>query len=91
MKFYFSENMTKQIGLTLIGYRQAGARRHQAKSVESINHNKEYGFDSCLRVLLKKPLQARPGLHFGGCPLNLDIFSENVALTPGKHPQPLTN
>jgi hypothetical protein len=40
MKFYCSENMTKQIGSTLIGYKQAGARRHQAKSVESINHNK---------------------------------------------------
>ena len=29
------------------------------------------------------------GLHFG--PLNLDIFSENCTLTPGKHPQPHTN
>jgi hypothetical protein len=30
IKFYCSENMTKQISSTLIGYKQAGARRHQA-------------------------------------------------------------
>jgi hypothetical protein len=28
---YFSENMTKQIGSTLIRNKQTGARRHQAK------------------------------------------------------------
>ena len=44
-----------------------------------------------LLVFLQKPLQTRPGLHFGGCPLNLYIFPENCALTPGKHPQPHTN
>jgi hypothetical protein len=35
-----SENMTKQIISTLIGNKQTGARRHQVKSVECINHNK---------------------------------------------------
>ena len=28
--------MTKHIGSTLVGYKQAGARRHQAKRVENI-------------------------------------------------------
>ena len=31
MKFYCSENMTKQIGSTLIGYTQAGARRRRPR------------------------------------------------------------
>ena len=52
-----------------------------------------YWFDLICVYWFSYRIRYKPvlGLHFGGCPLNLDIFSENCALTPGKHPQPHTN
>ena len=79
-------------GWLLLYFWYMGSMRPQERGIGSRRDSSRiFWFDLCLLVLLQKPLQTRPGLHFGGCPLNLDIFSENCALTPGKHPQPHTN